>query len=102
MLGSACGTSEPPPAPPKLEYVGPPATADAALPELTEPPTHGQQCTDMDQCTNGRKGWCLCAEPLPEGGAEAVGFCWDGPIKRGKWWCTVEDGHAVRMGVIFP
>jgi hypothetical protein len=104
LLVVAC-SEPPPPAPPPapaLPYVAPPAGAIAAE-VLTDPPTFGQSCTDSDQCPIGpHQGRCYCTAPLPEGGAPATGFCWNGLVKTGSWWCLVEGGVAVRMGVIFP
>lgn len=104
LLGGsvACSDPPPPPPPPPLPYVAPPAGAEPA-PELLEPPTFGQACRDESECPDGpHQGRCYCASPLPQGGKPATGFCWSGRVKTKKWWCTVEDGIALEMGVIFP
>ncbi len=105
ILTMACSEEPPPPPLPKLETVAAPAGAppiDEVV--LESPPTYGQQCRDHADCPAGaHPGYCFCSEPLPEGGAEALGFCWNGAVKQGgAWWCTVQDGHAFRMGLIFP
>ncbi len=97
----ACTTPEPPPPPPPVVI---PATEP--VPELLEkPPTSGIVCTSSTDCpmaASGRMGYCLCAEPIPEGMADAKGFCWNGRVKAGPdWWCTVEGGKAIRLGVVF-
>jgi hypothetical protein len=105
VLLLACSEPEPPPpTPPPLQLVPRPPEAPAhAEAVLESPPTWGQQCRDDADCPDGPyEGHCYCAAPLPEGGAEAVGFCWSGKVKTGEWWCTVQDGHAFRMGLIFP
>jgi hypothetical protein len=98
----ACGEPAAPPAPAPLPYVAPPA--DQPVPDvLTDPPTSGQACRDDEDCPDGaHQGHCFCAWPLPEGGVETTGFCWNGLVKTEIWWCTVEGGHAMKMGLIFP
>jgi hypothetical protein len=98
----ACTTPEPPPIPAQPKVV--PATEP--VPELLEkPPSSGIVCTSSADCPPGREGraaYCFCSEPIPEGMADASGFCWNGRVKAGPdWWCTVEGGKAIRLGVVF-
>lgn len=96
----ACGEPAPPPPPPVVVVAPPPGVTPG--PVLTDPPTFGQQCTDDAQCPAGASTrYCLCG-PGQRGGVAATGFCWSGPVvKDGRWWCTVEEGTAVEMGVVF-
>lgn len=105
FLAPGCTTPEPPPEPPPLITV--PAPVDAApIPVLLSPPTYGQQCIDDTDCpaspNSQRIGRCLCSEPLPAGGTPTTGYCWNGKVQTGRWWCTVQHGLAIRNGVIFP
>jgi hypothetical protein len=96
MVG-ACGGAEPD-APPALPYVAP--SGDAPVGDvLTAPPTHGQTCTDTDQCGDGR---CYCSAPIGPGGGPATGFCYTGRVQTNVWWCLVEDGRVLQTGVIVP
>lgn len=96
----AC-SDPPPPEPKPMPYVLPPAGQAPPPPGsvLEELPTSGQSCTSHSQCGEGR---CYCAKSHPPGGSPATGFCWDGPVRKGVWWCTIEDGYVIELGVIVP
>jgi hypothetical protein len=103
-LWLACADEPPPePPPPPLTEVAAPADAEPIV-LLEDYPTYGTECRDRADCVeDGKPGWCFCKMPMPKGGSETVGLCWNGKVKTGgKWWCTVEGGRAIQMGVIFP